>query len=68
MGGSCDDRGLKGSQKAMTEGREPDGGSTGRWLNAVDRDAKGMLKCGTWIRSAEDKDVILKVSHFLKDF
>jgi len=33
-----------------TEGRGPVGRHRGSWLDAVDRDAKGMLKCGTWIK------------------
>jgi hypothetical protein len=31
----------------------------------VDRDAGGMGKFENWIRSAEDRDAILKVLHFL---
>jgi hypothetical protein len=28
----------------------------GRWSDAVDRDARRMLKCRNWGRSAEDRD------------
>ena len=60
---------MKGfTESSDTEGREPAGRPRGRWLDAVDRDAKGMLKCETWIRWAEDTDAILKVLHFLKNF
>jgi hypothetical protein len=39
-----------------TEGRGLAGRPRGSWLDAVDRDAKGMWKCGNWIRSAENTD------------
>jgi len=37
------------------EGTRPVGRPRGRWLDAVDRDAKRMLKCRKWRRSAEDR-------------
>ena len=40
----------------QTEGRSPVGRPRGRWLVAVDRDSKRMLKCRNWRRSAEDRD------------
>ena len=39
-----------------TERRKPAGRPRGRWIYAVDRDAKRMLKCKKGKRSAEDKD------------
>jgi len=47
------------SQKALKgylEGRRPVGKPRGRWWDAVDRDAKRMLKCRNWRRSARDTD------------
>jgi hypothetical protein len=38
------------------EGRGPVGRSRRRWLAAVDRDAKRMLKCRNCRRSAEDRE------------
>ena len=46
----------KKALKGYTEGRRPVGRSRGRWLDAVDRDAKRMLKCKDWRRLAEDID------------
>jgi len=37
-----------------TEGRGPVGRPRGRWLDAVDRDTKRMLKCRNRRRLAED--------------
>ena len=50
VGGSCDeDEGRKGYiERKRTVGRR-----RGRWLDAMDRDAKRMLKCRNW-RMAED--------------
>jgi hypothetical protein len=39
------------------DGRRPNGGSRRRWINAVDRDAKRMLKCKNWRKSVEDRGV-----------
>jgi hypothetical protein len=39
-----------------TEGRGPVGRSRRRWLDAVDRDAKRMLKCRKCRRLAEDRE------------
>jgi hypothetical protein len=36
--------------------RRPVGRPRGRWLVAVGRDAKRMLKCRNWRRSAEDRN------------
>jgi len=51
-----DKRVLKKALKGYIEGRRPVGRSRGKWLDAVDRDAKRMLKCKDWRRYAEDKD------------
>jgi hypothetical protein len=45
-------KGLKGH----IEGRRPVGRSRERWLDALDRDTKSMLKCRNWSKSAEDRD------------
>jgi hypothetical protein len=59
---------MKGFPKGSdTEERGQVGRTRGSWLDAVDRDAKGMWKCGNCIRSAEDRDAILNVLHFLKN-
>ena len=39
------------------DGRRPNGRSRRRWINAVDRDPKRMLKFKNWRRSAEDRGV-----------
>jgi hypothetical protein len=39
-----------------TEERGPVGRPRGRWLDAMDRDAKRMLKCRNCRRSAEDRE------------
>ena len=46
----------KKALEGYIEGRRPVGRPRGRWLDAVDRDAKRMLKCRNWRRSAEDRD------------
>jgi len=51
-----DERVPKKATKEYIEGRRPVGRSRGRWLDAVDRDAKRMLKCKDWRRLAEDTD------------
>ena len=53
-----DERVPKKALKGHTEGRRPVGMPRGRWINAVDRDAKRMLKYKNWRRSsAEGRDV-----------
>ena len=42
--------------KGRTEGRRPVGSSKGRWIYAVDKDAKSMLMYKNWGKSAEDRD------------
>ena len=44
-------KGLKG----YIERRRPVGRPRGRWLDAMDRDTKRMLKCRNWSKSAEDR-------------
>jgi hypothetical protein len=39
--------------KGYIEGRRPVGRPRRRWLDAVDRDVKRMLKCRNWKRLAE---------------
>jgi len=60
VGGSCDeDEGGKGAQvsTARINTREKTSWKAQRErLDAVDRDAKGMLKCRNWRRLAEDGD------------
>jgi hypothetical protein len=51
-----DERVTKIALKGYVEGRRPVGRHRGRWLDAVGRDAKRMLKCRIWIRSAGDRD------------
>jgi hypothetical protein len=46
----------KKAMKGYTKGGKPAGRPRGGWLNAVDRDARRMLKCRNWRWSAEDKD------------
>jgi hypothetical protein len=43
--------------KGYKEGRRPAGKPRGRWIHAVDRHAKRMLKCKNWEQSAEDRGV-----------
>ena len=47
---------LKRAMQGNTEGRRPVGRPSGRWLDAVDRDAKRMLKWRNWRRLADDRD------------
>ena len=44
------------SLNGCIEGRRPVGRPGGRYLDAVDRDVRRMLKCRKWRRSAEDRD------------
>jgi hypothetical protein len=46
----------KKAMEGYTKGEKPAGRPRGGWLDAVDRDAKRMLKCRNWKRSVEDKD------------
>ena len=50
------ERVLKRALQGYTEGRKPAGTLRGRWLDAVDRDAKRMLKWRNWRRLADDRD------------
>jgi hypothetical protein len=43
-------------KKPLKERRRPFGRPRGMWLDAVDRDAKRMLKSRNWRRSTEDRD------------
>ena len=53
-----DETTLKKARKGDTEGRRPFGRPRGRWLDAVDMEAKNTLKCRNWRRSAaEHRDV-----------
>jgi hypothetical protein len=51
-----DERLPKKALKGYIEGRRPVGRPRGRWLDKVDREAEGMLKCRTRIISAEGRD------------
>jgi len=42
--------------KGYIEGRRPVGKPRGRWLGAVDRDGKRVLKCRNGRQSVEEKD------------
>jgi len=46
----------KKALRGYIDRRKPARRPRGRWLDAVDRDAKRMLKCRKWGRSAEDRD------------
>jgi hypothetical protein len=46
----------KKALKGYIEGTRPVGGPRGIWLDAVDRDAKRMLKCRNWRKLAKDRD------------
>jgi hypothetical protein len=50
------ERVLKRALKGNTEGRRSVGMPRGRWLDAVDKDAKRMLKWRNWRRLADDGD------------
>ena len=43
-----DERAPKKALKGYKEGRRPVGRPRGRWIDAVDKDAKNMLKCKNW--------------------
>jgi hypothetical protein len=47
----------KKAMKGYTERRRPVGRHRGRWLDAVDRDDKRMLKCRKWRRLAENRNL-----------
>ena len=51
-----DERIPKKALKAYVEGRRPVGRPRGRWLDKVDREAEGVLKCRTRRKSAECRD------------
>ena len=46
----------KKALKGYIEGRRPVGRPRGRWLDKVDREAEGLLKCRTRRKSAEGRD------------
>jgi hypothetical protein len=46
----------KKALKVCIEERRPVGRPRGKWLDDVDRDAKRMLECRNWRKSAEDRD------------
>ena len=52
-----DERVRKKAFEGYTEERRPVGRPRGRWINAVDRDARRMLACRNWRRSAGDGNV-----------
>ena len=60
MGGlRVEDEGRKGawqSVKMYIEGKRQVGRPGGRWVDAVDKDAKIMLKCKNWKISEECRD------------
>ena len=56
MGRMVDESVPEKSLNGYTEGRRPVGRPGGRYLDAVDRDGQGMLKCRNWRRSAENRD------------
>jgi len=49
------ERVLKRALQGNKEGRRSVGRPRGRWLDAVDRDAKRMLKWRNWRRLADDR-------------
>jgi hypothetical protein len=51
-----DERGPKKTLQGYMEERRPVGRSRGRWLDKVDREAEGVLKCRTRRKSAESRD------------
>ena len=51
-----DERALEKALEGYVEGRRPVGSPRGRWIDAVDKDAKSMLKCKNLRGSAEDRD------------
>jgi hypothetical protein len=52
-----DERVPKKALKGYTDWRKPVGRPRGRWIDAVERDAKRMLKCKNCRRSVDDRDV-----------
>jgi hypothetical protein len=55
-----DERAPKKALEGYIEGKKPVGRPRGRWIEAVDRVAKSMLKCKDWRRSAEDRYVWMR--------
>jgi hypothetical protein len=51
-----DERAPEKALKEYIEGRRQVGRPRGKWTEAVDEDAKSMLKCKNWRRSVEDRD------------
>jgi len=51
-----DKRVPKKALEGYTERRRPVERHRGRWFDAVNRDAKRMLKCRNWRESAENRD------------
>ena len=57
--GSCDEDGGKGGQKSterLHRREKTSWKARGKWLDDMDRDAKRMLECRNWRKSAEDRD------------
>ena len=52
-----DERVSEKAMKGQTEVKRPVGRPRGRCTDAVDREAKSVLKCKIWRKSAEDRDV-----------
>ena len=52
-----DERAPKKTLKGYTERRRPVGRPGGTLIDAADTNAKRVLKCKNWRRSAEDRDV-----------
>ena len=52
-----DERVPKKALKGYVGGRR----SGGRWIDAVDKDAKSILKCKNWRRSAEGRHICLDI-------
>jgi hypothetical protein len=48
-----EERALKRALKGSKDWRRPVGRPRGKWMDAVDKDAKSMLKFTNWRRSAE---------------
>jgi hypothetical protein len=46
----------KKALKGHIGGRRPVGRPRRRWIDAVDKDAKRMLKCKNWRKMTEDRD------------
>ena len=51
-----DERAPKEALEGYIEGKRPVGRPRGRWIEAVNRVAKSVLKCKDWRRSAEHRN------------